>query len=117
MYIEFKDESNATIIHICCNSLNSLNSEQMLERTVKVLSKSKNIVINLLAVKVMDSSGLGYLINCYRMVERNGGEMKVVVSHPTVLNLLEMVSFKTVCQVMKSIEEALGLQTSIADEI
>lgn len=48
---------------------------------------ANRLVVDLTAVQFIDSTGLGSLLSALRDVEREGGDMAVVCSNPTVLRL------------------------------
>ena len=106
MFVEIMEDRDSAVIHMNCNVINAANADMLFKQVQSSLSRKLNTIINLHSVGLMDSSGLGFLINCYKKIKENGGTMKLVASNPIVLTLLELVSFKTVSEVHTNLEDA-----------
>lgn len=66
------------------------------------------IVVDLTAVDLLDSSGLGALLGFRRRVHRNGGEVRLVAPDNNVTALLRSVRFDRVFTLVPTLGEALG---------
>lgn len=65
------------------------------------------IVIDLTAIDLLDSSGLGALLGFRRRVHRNGGEVRLVAPDNNVTVLLRSVGFDRVFTLCATLDEAL----------
>lgn len=73
-----------------------------------LVSESRpRIVVDLTAVDLLDSSGLGALLGFRRRVHRNGGEVRLVAPDNNVSTLLRTVGFDRVFVVAPTLDEAL----------
>ena len=66
------------------------------------------IVVDLTAVDLLDSSGLGALLGFRRRVHRNGGEVRLVAPDNNVSALLRTVGFDRVFVVAPTLDEAVA---------
>lgn len=68
---------------------------------------ASRLVVDLTAVQFIDSTGLGVLLSALRDVEREGGDMAVVCSNPTVLRLFTITGTDLTLGVQPDRESAL----------
>ncbi len=66
------------------------------------------LVVDLLSVTFIDSTGLGVLIGASKRVDADGGAMRLVVAEPRILKLFEITGLMEVFSVVPSLEEAIG---------
>jgi anti-sigma B factor antagonist len=80
-----------------------------LRDTVSDLIKQgrKKIVLNVVDLVYLDSSGVGELVNCYMGVIKQGGEMRVVGLTPKVEEILKITQLYRVFQEFQNEEAAL----------
>jgi anti-sigma B factor antagonist len=69
--------------------------------------RRKNIVLNLIALQYLDSSGIGELARIYVSVVKEGGQMKVVGLSPKVEEILKITQLYQVFPEFPSEEAAL----------
>lgn len=69
---------------------------------------SKNILLNLANVTLIDSSGLGELVASYASVERNGGAMKLANLSDRFIELITITKLYTVFDVFDNEADALA---------
>ncbi len=66
------------------------------------------LVVDLLAVTFIDSTGLGVLIGASKRVDADEGTMRLVVAEPRILKLFEITGLMDVFSIVPSLEEAVG---------
>lgn len=64
-------------------------------------SSLKNLVINLAEVRFIDSSGLGMLIGCYKVMHGRQGKMMICDANDNVYRVLELSGMKKLMPVMR----------------
>ena len=69
---------------------------------------SKNILLNLANVTLIDSSGLGELVASYASVERSGGSMKLANLSDRFIELITITKLYTVFYVFENEADALA---------
>jgi anti-sigma B factor antagonist len=66
------------------------------------------LVVDLLSVTFIDSTGLGVLIGASKRVDESGGAMRLVVSEPRILKLFEITGLMDLFSIVPSLEQATG---------
>lgn len=69
----------------------------------------RKILLNLKAVKYIDSSGLGELVRNYTSLRRQGGELKLLSPTPTVLEALRITHLDRILDIKE--DEQLAVQS------
>jgi anti-sigma B factor antagonist len=69
--------------------------------------KKKKVVIDLGAVSLMNSSGLGILIGGVTTMRNAGGDLKLAAVSPKVMNLLTITKLVSVFEVFDSVKKAV----------
>ncbi len=70
-------------------------------------AKKKKVVIDLGAVTLMNSSGLGILIGGVTTMRNAGGDLKLAAVSPKVMNLLTITKLVAVFEVFDSVKKAV----------
>lgn len=81
-------------------SINNIFSELMQENEIE-------IVVDLAAVEMINSSGLGSLIANMTSVKKKGGKLKFANISDQVLHVLKITRLDTVFEIYQSLDEAL----------
>lgn len=61
----------------------------------------KNLIMNLTEVRFIDSSGLGMLIGCYKLMHGRQGKMMICDANDNVYRILELSGIKKLMPVMR----------------
>ena len=69
----------------------------------------RKILLNLKAVKYIDSSGIGELVRNYTSLRRQGGELKLLSPPPTVLEALRITHLDRILDIKE--DEQLAVQS------
>lgn len=107
MIVANVNNSDAVVIDLSISRIDASNSEDLYSDLARVLLKSNRIILDLSRLEVLDSSGLGLLLNCYREIKDNGGQMFVVANSPLVLSLFQLVHFNKIIKIYKTMERAI----------
>jgi anti-sigma B factor antagonist len=75
---------------------------------------SKRILLNLRGVEYVDSSGLGELVQTHTVLQRQGGQLKIVNPNQKVQDLLKATGLHKVFDVYKDEESAIQSFSSLA---
>lgn len=71
-----------------------------------------NLVLDIMSVKYIDSTGLGILIGIKRRVTENGGNLALVLTEERIIQLFSITGLSNIFSIVSSIEEA---ETKIKD--
>ncbi len=69
--------------------------------------KRKNIIVDMSAIKWIDSTGLGELISCLSTTKQNGGNLLLTNIPDPVQSLLKMTNLEQIFDMYESVEKAL----------
>ena len=101
------ENHDAILIDFSIHRIDASNSDALYRQVIGSLYKSKNIIIDLSTLEVMDSSGLGMLLNCYREIKATGGNLSVVAGNPLVLSLFQLVHFNKITKIYRTVPKAV----------
>ncbi len=96
-----------TIVDLSGNLTSFANGA--LRNTINGLLKQgrKSLILNATGLVYLDSSGVGELVQCYMVVIKGGGEMKVVGLTPKVEEILKITQLYRVLQEFQDEQAAL----------
>ena len=78
------------------------------ERLNDAIARGKTgVVIDMIGVEFIDSTGLSVLLGGLRDVSRRGGRLVLALSNPTVLRLFEITGLDDTFDILPTREEAL----------
>lgn len=77
------------------------------ELHTRVEKKQIKIVVDLSGVTIINSTGLGILINGLTLLRNAGGELKLAGPSPKILHLLEVTKLHKVFDIHKTVASAL----------
>jgi anti-sigma B factor antagonist len=84
-------------------------SPDLREALAKVLAEgSRAVVVDLGAVKFIDSTGLGVLVGAFTAVRNAGGRLAVVNDHSAVLKVLTITALHDVLGVQPTLDRAVA---------
>ncbi len=109
MFVELMRNNQVKVIHLNCQHLDASNAEDLFEQAKETIVDAEQVVIDLGGLELIDSSGLGFLLNCYKEIKENGGNLRVVARHKMVLSLFELVYFSNIVDVYESLTNAVNL--------
>lgn len=71
-----------------------------------------HLVLDLTQVTFLDSSGLSVLVGCRNLVQKAGGTIRLVITHPNVRKVLEITALDRVFSIYESLELALSANSA-----
>jgi len=64
------------------------------------------LIVDLSDVAFLDSSGLSVLVRCHQHLDADGGGLRLVVTRPTILRVLDATGLAEVLDVYATLEDA-----------
>ncbi len=102
--------NNIVLIKVLENKIDSaLAPEFKKELLATVFQETPNMIIDLVNVDYMDSSGLGSLLFGHRQAGRNNGTMVLIKPRHRVKKLIDIAQLTRVLQICDSEEDAIKL--------
>ncbi len=106
--IEIVHSGRALVLKVIADSLETDNVAAFRAAITPLLDKSAHFVIDLSDVEFMDSTGLGSMLSCLRIVKSKGGTLRLCRLTTEVEQLFEMVMMDRVFEIFGTTEEALA---------
>lgn len=95
-------EDDFAIFELIDSEIGLTNLSDLKELIEKEISSGKNnIAIDLKNVLVINSSGLGILIGCMKLVKNSGGKFKIVNPQDKITNLFNITKLNLVFDIEK----------------
>jgi len=108
MIKEVRREGQAVVL-VLAGEIDMKCSVKLRSKLLELLKeKPPVLVLNLIQVEFMDSSGLGTLVEALRWSRRNGGQFKLAGLSQAVRNIFEISRLDSVFQVYDTEAEALS---------
>ncbi|MFD6390639.1 STAS domain-containing protein [Nocardia sp. NPDC055029] len=109
MEIKERSVNGVTILDLTGNLDIGVGDVQLREKIRHLIDTGKNqILLNLAAVRRIDSSGLGELVASYTTVTNNGGTLKLVSLPDRVRDILMITQLITVFETYDIEQEAIN---------
>jgi anti-sigma B factor antagonist len=89
------------------DNLDASNVREFKDAVQSVIHDRKQVVLDMSGVKFVDSSGLGALISCLRLLNSRRGDFKLCAMSKTVRALFELMRMHRVFNIHDSRQEAV----------
>jgi anti-sigma B factor antagonist len=107
MEISTRKQENITIVDFNFSSLDANTSNEFKSSMVKILESESRFIFNLENLKFIDSSGLGAILSCLKLVAPKGGEIKLCNPSKSARIIIELVNMHKVFEIYNNVEEGI----------
>ena len=108
MELTGKVEGNdVLVIDLNEENLDAGNAREFRDAVQAMMHERTQVVLDMSGVKFVDSSGLGALISCLRLLNSRRGDFKLCAMSKTVRALFELMRMHRVFNIYDSREEAV----------
>lgn len=109
MEIEHATKNDILIITLEGESLDAKDAPAFKEKVIDLIATNniKQIVIDLHHLHFIDSSGLGSLLSILRLLNSQGGELKLANVNKSIRTMFELVSMHKIFQIYKNTDDAI----------
>jgi len=108
MRIKTSEKYDAVVVELKGNVMGGPDAQEFQDLLHNLLDEGKkNVVINLAAVKFMNSSGLGMLISGFTTMKNGGGSLILANATEKINSLLVITQLITIFENFESIDEAV----------
>ncbi|HMB14931.1 MAG TPA: STAS domain-containing protein [Pelovirga sp.] len=112
MQIKINEKEETVIITVEEERMDAHNSGNLKERMLQLFDEGKcQLVIDLTAVRFIDSSGLGALVSGFKNASARDGSLKLCCLQPQVRSMFELTRLHRVFEIFTTLEEALEGQS------
>ena len=109
MNLHIDDRGAAILLTIEEERLDAHNSGDLKTQMLKLFEEGKNnLVVDLQAVRFVDSSGLGALVSGFKNASSRNGSLKLTGLQLQVKSMFELTRLHRVFEIFNDIDEALG---------
>lgn len=111
--VTVRQEDDRTVL-VCTGEIDLMSTAELRAvLTDQVVEGRVHLVVDLLGVTFVDSSGLGVLVAARRRARAFKGSLCLVVDHPTVLRVLHVTALDRVFPVHRTLAEALAADPAV----
>lgn len=96
------------VVELREDNLDASNVREFRDAVHSMIQNRKRVVFDMTGVKFVDSSGLGAMISCQRMLNAQHGEFRLCSMSTTVRALFELMRMHRVFHIHASREEAVA---------
>ncbi|MDD3800704.1 MAG: STAS domain-containing protein [Desulfuromonas thiophila] len=108
MIVTIKDHEKATVLTVDEERLDAHNSNELKAQLLNLFEEGKvNVIIDLAAVRFIDSSGLGALVSGFKNASSRNGGVKLCGLQTQVKSMFELTRLHRVFEIFPGIDEAL----------
>ncbi len=112
MQLKINEKEETVIITVEEERMDAHNSGNLKERMLQLFDEGKcQLVIDLTAVRFIDSSGLGALVSGFKNASARDGSLKLCCLQPQVRSMFELTRLHRVFEIFTTLEEALDSQS------
>jgi anti-sigma B factor antagonist len=112
MQLKISEKEETVIITVEEERMDAHNSGNLKERMLQLFDEGKcQLVIDLTAVRFIDSSGLGALVSGFKNASARDGSLKLCCLQPQVRSMFELTRLHRVFEIFTTLEEALDSQS------
>ncbi len=109
MNTQVEDNGVTVLIKVNEDRLDAHNSGELKTQMLTYFDEGKNnLVIDLNAVRFVDSSGLGSLVSGFKNASARNGNLKLCGLQPQVRSMFELTRLHRVFEIFPDAEEALA---------
>ncbi|MCF6179755.1 MAG: STAS domain-containing protein [Geopsychrobacter sp.] len=108
MQLNIIEKNEIVKIEVQEERMDAHNSGDLKEQMLQLFDEGKcNLIIDLAAVRFVDSSGLGALVSGFKNASAREGSLKLCNLQPQVRSMFELTRLHRVFEIFASVDEAL----------
>jgi len=108
MQLKISEQGEIVKIEVQEERMDAHNSGDLKEQMLQLFDDGKcNLVIDLTAVRFVDSSGLGALVSGFKNASAREGSLKLCSLQPQVRSMFELTRLHRVFEIFTDVDEAL----------
>lgn len=109
MNLSIEQKGSAVLLAVHEERLDAHNSSELKAQMLKLFEEGKiNLVIDLQAVRFVDSSGLGALVSGFKNASSRNGSLKLSGLQLQVKSMFELTRLHRVFEIFADVDEALA---------
>jgi anti-sigma B factor antagonist len=105
---EICTDNNVLLIELNEDNLDASNAREFRDAMQLMMRERTRVVLDMTGVRFVDSSGLGALISCLRLLNNREGDFKLCAMSKSVRALFELMRMDRVFNIHSTREEAVS---------
>lgn len=105
--IDVEEVNGTLVVELAGETLDAHTCKAVRRELDTQLEGRKQVVLDLLRLTFVDSSGLGVLLSCLRQVNAAGGSMKICGLHAQVRSVFQLTRMHSVFEIHNTRDEAV----------
>lgn len=101
------EDNNTLVIELKEDNLDASNVREFKDAVQALIHEQTQVVLDMTAVKFVDSSGLGALISCLRLLNTRRGDFKLCAMSKPVRALFELMRMHRVFNIYDARDDAV----------
>lgn len=111
MQLKMTEKDDAVILAVEDERMDAHNSGNLKEKMLQLFDEGKyHLVIDLSAVRFIDSSGLGALVSGFKNASARDGSLRLCCLQPQVRSMFELTRLHRVFEIFATLDDALENQ-------
>ncbi|MFZ4624356.1 MAG: STAS domain-containing protein [Rhodoferax sp.] len=102
-----QEENQVLVIELREDNLDASNVREFKDAVQSMMHEQSRVVLDMSGVKFVDSSGLGALISCLRLLNGRKGDFRLCAMSKSVRALFELMRMHRVFNIHDTCEEAV----------
>ena len=107
MEFKLEESDGAAVVVLCCESLDPTNGERFKSFVGAAAEANSKVVVDMSALRFIDSSGFGALLTCQQEAAGAGGDLKICGAVDSVQALFKLIRLHRVFDMFETREEAV----------
>jgi anti-sigma B factor antagonist len=107
MTVSADQQESAVVVATSVEALDASNASDFKCAVSKMIKPGARLVLDMSGIRFVDSSGLGAILSCLRLLHDQGGDLKLCNLNKPVRALFELVRMHRVFEIFNTREEAL----------
>lgn len=107
MQLSVEISGDVAVVALFVDELDASNTAEFKQQIAPTLAEHQKLVIDLGAVRFIDSSGLGAMLSCLRQLSAKGGDLKLCGLSRSVRSAFELVRLHRVLDIHATRSEAV----------
>jgi anti-sigma B factor antagonist len=107
MELAVENVSAVAVAVVPVEELDASNVGEFKRDMAPILEAQRELVLNLRRLRFVDSSGMGAILSCLRLLSAKGGDLKLCGMSPQVRSVFELVRMHRIFDIYPTQDEAV----------
>ncbi len=110
MEVQHQNENNVLVITPEGESIDAKDAPDFKDKVIDLIytNDADAVVLNLVHLNFVDSSGLGSFLSILRLLHSRGGELKLAGMNKSIRTMFELVSMHKIFEIYETVQEAVN---------